>query len=318
MKTLFLHIGRHKTGTTNLQFFLDKRDAELRALGICYPRAGRADPRFVAPRDAMAHHDMALLAKAPNIERLDAMRAALIAETEPYEAVILSSEAFQNIADTRMLAMLLEGFDVSVVCYLREHLSYCASAYAQEVQTSPLAADFRTYANWFGAVLGLERFIARWNGFGSEAIWRLYDRERLTDGDVVADFLKLVGASIPAEPGDELNLSISGNLLAFKQAVNTYGLHQKHHAHALGFLASQNADFRGPFYIPAIDEMELRRGNSCNAVLEQMFGSIPLKSFREGPIVFGPSYQDDFERILRTPAFEEMGLEPAFRGFLRC
>src|SRR5690606_19912977 len=100
MKRLILHIGRHKTGTTRLQFFLDKHAEELRRLGACYPLTGREAP---TERERTAHHQLALLLFNRDSAGLEALQPKFRAETAPFDLVVLSSEAFQNIDDTRPL-----------------------------------------------------------------------------------------------------------------------------------------------------------------------------------------------------------------------
>lgn len=54
-KTLYVHIGLHKTGSTSLQNFLQLNEATLLAGGLYIPRSGRHQRELTAPTIIHSH-----------------------------------------------------------------------------------------------------------------------------------------------------------------------------------------------------------------------------------------------------------------------
>jgi hypothetical protein len=219
-----LHIGRHKTGTSALQHFLAQNAEAFAAKGLVYPRAMRAH---------IAHHDLAylcndrLLHHLPLKEqrRLHGELAQLQLETAAAPGWLLSSEAFQNIAPARVARTLgsMLGDRPSILVYLREPFAYLCSAYAQAIQNSKLTQSLAEYAHTrFRA--DYFSFLEAWESAFSQAqlVVRLFDPQRLPDGDIRRDFLEALG--LPAggfvfEP-ERRNPSIGGAVLDFKRRLN--------------------------------------------------------------------------------------------------
>jgi hypothetical protein len=217
---IYLHIGRHKNGTSAIQHFLSRNRVRLRRLGWEYPRAlsGQA-----------AHHDF--------VAGLGAQRAGGKPETRPgllkreVERMgawlqqpgrkIVSSEAFQNL-DPEALRGVFPADRTRVVVYLREPLDYLISSYAQKIQANAVRTPFAGYAAAFAPEYA--KFLGRWAAvFGDEALdVRVYDRGLLKDGDILHDFTDALG--LPAEelkfPAGGFNPSIGPELIEFKGAVN--------------------------------------------------------------------------------------------------
>jgi hypothetical protein len=217
---IYLHIGRHKTGTSAIQHFLSRNRVRLRKLGWEYPRAlsGQA-----------AHHDYAYgLEAAHGRARPEARPGLLRREVErmgPWlqqpGRKIVSSEAFQNL-DPEWLRGVFPAGRTRVVVYLREPLDYLISSYAQTIQANAVRTPFVNYAAGFRPEYA--RFLGRWaEVFGEAALdVRIYDRGRLAGGDILHDFVDALGL-----PVDELrfppggyNPSIGPELIEAKGVVN--------------------------------------------------------------------------------------------------
>jgi hypothetical protein len=203
-KTLYLHIGRPKTGTTSIQKFLNESRSKLESLGILYPLAGLLDD---------AHHllPVSLLGKIPpaiqHLPRLDhnVLFQSLLHEIEASGSckVIISSEFFSLLTfktedeNRRRLAEYLSGFNTKIVIYFRHQPDFLLSSYMQEVKNLRLERrkEFSEFKDMF-----LKRKIddywwsvSNWaDCFGLENILvRPFEREQLINGDVVADFLNV-------------------------------------------------------------------------------------------------------------------------------
>lgn len=136
-KTLFLHVGTHKTGTTSIQFFLETHARELAQQGIYVPKAGR-------PEGCSGHHKfMWQLLKDPRIAPDDDAIAALIAELQTVDmpVVIISAEGLQFMSARpeimkifcRQLRAL--GYRIEIILFLRERESYIQSLHKQHCKT---------------------------------------------------------------------------------------------------------------------------------------------------------------------------------------
>ncbi len=143
-RTVLLHVGAHKTGSTTIQFLLRQMTDELARRGIAYDREAyalgaelsRGSPLSAADR---LGHAVAIGA------RLDAGRAPV---------AILSSEsffgdAFSGYANLSAvvddLAHLLSGRHVTVIALVRRQDTYLASLYGQHVKEggTQSMAEFR-------------------------------------------------------------------------------------------------------------------------------------------------------------------------------
>lgn len=208
MKTLYLHIGHYKTGTSALQEYLSNNAQQLRKQGYLYPAAAR-------PKRNKTNHGHLSLTVArdhgfvppawygEDISADDAY-AAFRNEVDraPEDRIIVSSEEFVQLAllpePKKALDDLkgrLSGFDVQVVLYVREPLSLLKSWYNQ-VNKGPVGT--RNFPTFF---MNLKpQFLAQ------EAIWRRFAQAfgeenvtvltyKKTGADHVREFLGALGCA---------------------------------------------------------------------------------------------------------------------------
>jgi hypothetical protein len=237
-----LHIGRHKTGTSALQLFLSKNRGVLKGSGVIYPDFGH-------PR---THHNLAFMIRDGGIERA----TELISEvTTGCDTVIISSEVFSKFNDPTMVAGVMRPGETRVVLYVRDYVSLLASWYQQNIQSSKRALSFEDYVT----VQNVSHLpiIQMWEKvYGKENLEiRVYDRERLIEGDIRHDFLTL--PELQALSRDALmfegegasNKSIAGNLLFIKRLLNEFAPVYKSDMRKLALdvaqLAKINANFIG-------------------------------------------------------------------------
>ena len=108
-RTVVLHVGPHKTGTTALQRFWQENREHLARDGILYPGPGDAHHRLA--------HD--LLGWPP--KKFDREKLLKTCATWPGDMIILSSEDFSffDVDQFRRLCELLGGNDIRVAYFLR-------------------------------------------------------------------------------------------------------------------------------------------------------------------------------------------------------
>jgi len=193
-KSLFLHIGSHKTATTFIQSSLARNGPLLKDLGILYPKAGRIH---------QAHFKLcwALRDPANSSAALEDIEdwAALFEEIDaaPQQVVVLSSEEFGLAIDPRRLERLADRYDVSVIHYLRSPDSYLESFYNQVVKDFG-TRESRTIESYITEeplfFLETMNLLSPWEKmFGKDAVrLRLFGRKHLPNG-ILHDFLETLG-----------------------------------------------------------------------------------------------------------------------------
>jgi hypothetical protein len=311
-KELILHIGRSKSGTSTLQHYLTRNREQLAAQGVCYPKTGC--------EGRVAQHGIALACRhlLPCRRSLRELRAAFQAEVQPFDRIIVSSEAFQTILWTHNLNFFFGApsakrwwtvpqtqrqYHIRAICYVREFLEFACSSYAQNVQSSNESRDFTSYCSWrFRRPLSW--FVRFWQRFSEDAVFVYYDRQRLFHQDIVDDFFLHQIALTPPSPStsNDVNPSISGNLLAFKLLLNRHGHHYSKLYGTFAELAGDDVRFRGRFFVSDTQAQVLRsRFSHHNAQLVQLVGDIQEKSFESGNRFDPIMWKEDVERFLAHP-----------------
>jgi len=136
-KTVCLHVGFDKTGTSALQRFFSDNAGPLQKCGIFYPGTGRSG--------LFQHHwlfapvcDDAEKVGFPPQRSWDELRQALMEEVSAREepVVLLSSEMLSQGVRLNELAALRDCFaETRIIVYLRRQDQYVMSAYEQSIKT---------------------------------------------------------------------------------------------------------------------------------------------------------------------------------------
>jgi hypothetical protein len=297
---LILHVGRHKSGTSSLQHFLCQHALALAKEGAVYPVAGRQNS---AQKPAVAHHLIYELVakKAANPRLFTEVQSQFFDEIAGHDTIVVSSEGFQNLKEVDLLHAFFKefvDFEVTVVMYLREYLSYLVSLYCQKIQTQSVFATFDDVSDACRRSLSLGHFFELWRQVG-QVVYRPFDRSLLQGGDVIVDFLASIDMDIPVDWTEDSNPSIGGNLLFFKLGANRLAKpflsYQEQRA-----LASEYAAFRQPFFISPERANAIRRSSDYNDRVASVCGRLPEKSFDGYPSI--PQVDmiaEDFGRLRR-------------------
>lgn len=185
---------------------------------------------------------------------------------DPDKKFIFSSELFFRTVEPQDVARFFPPDETKIVLYLRDHLSYMMSWYAQAVQERVLTASFADYVQLFSQ--SFSGYLQKWeNVYGAEnVITRAFERDSLEGADSRVDFLSTVeGVSTDDIQLSEerSNLSISGNLLFFKKVLNLYMTDSEATTppitDEIGAFASLSDTFNGKFFVPAEDVGLVRR-----------------------------------------------------------
>ena len=228
-KTIYLHIGRHKTGTSSIQNFIASYPESLSSQSLYYPETGR---------HGIAHHEIAAILSFKKTKNDTLKRAAIESnvistlkaeiDSQPTD-VLISSEGLQN-SDPALVAEVFSEYQIKILVYIRNQIDYLASAYAQKVWATNYAESMETYyKDIFNP--DYEFFLSRWENISQGGISiAKFTRENLYQSDIVADFfIRMLGIDdteltkkILAREIIDSNPSLTSELLAYKCAYNSY------------------------------------------------------------------------------------------------
>lgn len=221
MRDLILHIGRHKTGTTAIQFFLADNRKALQDQGYFVPNSGRvhaAHHQFakqLSPQQLAALDDEHDLTQLPSIRALERELKAVPRHLK----TVVSSEVFQNCRP-QAVQSAFRHYSVSVVVYLRNQLEYLASSYAQRVHASNYTGSIEDfYADVHRQSYHYASFLKGWNDqFPGKLVVRRYKGT-----SVVSDFTAHalgVGEKLFKVRSSRSNPSLNSLVTQFKCELN--------------------------------------------------------------------------------------------------
>jgi hypothetical protein len=221
-KTLILHIGHNKTGSSAIQAFLAMNCLLLKSKGFYYPNP----PGFGQPYQTSSGNGRILY---------DVRNKRLLKSKEDFkeffkedENVIISSEFFtkflsieKNIID---LLDLTKGINIKIIVYLRRQSEFVSSAYNQYVKNHDNidSIEKMTILNVSEIVLNLLNYIDK-----SSIIVRPYEKGQFYGGNIYQDFLSCIGLEMTEEyilPDKIVNPSLSYEALEYRKLANKTGL----------------------------------------------------------------------------------------------
>ena len=188
---LILHIGHPKTGTTTLQKTLQASRPALIDAGILHPDTGNnPNHKILIPHLTSGVSTIRQLEPNPaKLAKNSAKRWSSVTHevsTLKPNTIILSSESFSSVTGSDALRLLSSHLkplasEITIAAYLREPASLAVSRAQQNIKRHP---DFTLRPkDYYRSVL--EPYKAC--GLGSMKV-RIFDRSKLKDGDIVADF----------------------------------------------------------------------------------------------------------------------------------
>jgi hypothetical protein len=241
-KTIFLHIGPPKTGTSAIQQFLSANRKILKESGYLYPGRG------------LAHHDMAR--EFPSLTVTDIRNPALATkkyfaeiDASGLDKIILSSEKFNGLMLQRenlkeeiasLREFLIPRFQVYIIFYVRRQDERIESMYNETVRGSRKRTDesFSEFikkttqrgpddlkTDTMSSSLECYSHLLEWsNAFGKENILvRCNEEEQLPKG-IYHDFLETIGLTLDSRywiPENRVHESLSWDLTEVMRICNT-------------------------------------------------------------------------------------------------
>jgi hypothetical protein len=232
LKTLVIHIGSHKTGTTTLQKWLFDNPNFLAEHGVSYVTAPHKRNMHTAVGFVQAGK---IVPQGWHVTRPNILVQQLI--DAPEQTVIASSENFSFFFEKRAVSGLHElvknHFEqIQIVVYLRRQDSHAVSHY-QEGAKPNRGAEEQLFGHSLSALpaanknldlyLDYERRIGSWlDVFGPENVTvRIFEPAKLVGGDVVTDFLDAVGVQASNLPSvEKKNVSMGFSAVTVGHMMN--------------------------------------------------------------------------------------------------
>lgn len=194
-KTIYIHIGTHKTGTSSIQKTMSNNDELLLANDYLYPRQSRVFQT--------GHHNLVYEYYSPSqfVSERGSM-AEMLDEFEQSSAsnLLLSSENFywfeQDHIDA-FISHLPKDAEKRVVIYLRRQDEFLQSAIVQSFKTllwkEPID-EWPTKYEQHGLRGDYAAILQLWaNAVGANNVMvRPFERSQMAKGDLLYDFLKTV------------------------------------------------------------------------------------------------------------------------------
>lgn len=190
VKSLVIHIGDPKTGTTSLQSTLHERKYAMKGPSIFY------GPRFNGNRMAgmiystQNHREQKIF----NMLR----RYAQHYNNSDSDIGVFSAESLAWVDPSRAKKIFLDLFDIEeskirIVCYLKPHCDFFLSRFSQHVKNGLYSGTMDKYCRFVFSKMNYSERMHRWqDSFPGQVEVYPYSRRVLLNSDISFDFFKRV------------------------------------------------------------------------------------------------------------------------------
>ncbi|MBO5245793.1 MAG: hypothetical protein J6B28_00855 [Eubacterium sp.] len=229
MKTLYLHIGTPKTGTSAIQHFLLKNNAVLAEHGYRFPKLPCAytyarDNRngyFITQKQGYAKGLKQILTCFEDSDHV------ILTEENLWRYFHTSPTAAQKLKDHADA----NGYQIRVIVYLRRQDEYMESLWKENIKHAKHFSSL-TYEQRLSEILENESFLLTYASrldalaevFGQEQlIIRRYEKDTWKNGLIIDDFLDCIGLEHTEDFRDlekPKNLSLSANTAQIMRIIN--------------------------------------------------------------------------------------------------
>ncbi len=280
-KTLFVHLGTEKTGTTSVQTALTRHEATVRAAGVSYIKAFRR---------GICHNGLTRMMREEGRDSFIRGKIAREVEATHQSKLLISSETAYGTYPTRKMMSVLGGMkdiDIKALFYFRRQDLFLESLAKQRGKTGNLAGGYlpfiyarRDKADYAGFLRAMR---TRFNDIAWSA--HLYDRAHLHRQDAVSDLfhrIGLDGVEVATQTRMVANRTPS---LPFIAALSECGFSDPSERRALlhSALAHSPATFfKTADVLTAEQRAELMDGyRACNAAMSDEVGVDLVKLFHD-------------------------------------
>lgn len=213
-KTLYLHIGFHKTGTTSIQNFFWNNRTALSEEGLLYPTLGNSGPTHALFALSLPGHRDEIVASLSSVEssghdssynkyagppadELYAELGCVIRQTD-CSRILISSECFMEWIQPSDVRRHLDAYcdcDIKIIVYLRRQDLWIQSVFNQVVKDSYLryAGELESMPQY--AFLDYYAILQEWaSQFGKDnVIVRAHNLSAQRPNGTISDILNVLG-----------------------------------------------------------------------------------------------------------------------------
>ncbi|MCR5282378.1 MAG: hypothetical protein K6E18_03340 [Lachnospiraceae bacterium] len=247
MKTIYLHIGQPKTGTSSIQLFCAKNRDFLKQNGVSYdymPYEYRGTRRERNARFLTCdlRDEKGNVIPRGREERIPEALELVKKQLEESDSVFLTDERLWNhffdfgYETLQMVKKFADAnaFRLCILVYLRPQDQWLMSLYHQRIQMGYREQSFEAMleskdpkwqADYWRALEDLSGIVGQEN-----MIVRLYDRSLFPGGRIEEDFLEAIGLGNKEGyeiPERETNPSLSGSYAEIMRVLNNYATQQE-------------------------------------------------------------------------------------------
>lgn len=252
MKTIYLHIGRGKTGTTSIQSMMGQCIEHLKSLGVHYIQTdgGSAGHGHQAFAKSLITAMPAYMTPVPDAEMVQE-RTLQEMNASRFGTLVLSSENFP-LADPAHIKAFLDQLQyprtVKVILFARSQDELLESEYNQMVKLKNVSSSVMTYFETEFEGADFLREADRWaNVFGEEnLICEVFDGSK---NNVVQQFLSCLGLPenafngvVASKTANDDNRSLGLKALTALRLLNEINLNNREHIYAQITRSFQNID----------------------------------------------------------------------------
>ena len=264
MKTLYLHIGTPKTGTSALQYFCAGNRKILEEKGIYYPDLGFRFPdigkhrnahflsykEYINKKEKLRDHEAEKKIREEGIQKLEEA-------FQTHDTILISDEHIWNEAEmtTEILPALYQhfmeqGVQIKIIVYLRRQDQVIQSFWAQKIKESSTITfesymetekyrrfrlDYATRIQEFEDIVGKDHLIVR-----------CYEKQQYQGEQktIMSDFLDILGLELTEEYKNSekvYNVSLEGIYLEVKRLFNSLPQFKKQKNYMVDLLKEQQA-----------------------------------------------------------------------------
>jgi len=216
MKTLYIHIGTPKTGTTSIQNFCGLNREKLKEQGVLYPIMNYHYERKSVNRNGYFLHGVIKENGTRNKEKekqvFDSELQYIVDCFKENDTILLSDESIWWATSTRRKGLWKDlkkhseqhNYQIKVIVYLRRQDQFMMSRYNQRLKTDFVASTqnfdeyfadmngrFKCVMDYRDRIDNIAKSISKEN-----VIVKRFDRNYFYNGDLNQDFLHILGVKV--------------------------------------------------------------------------------------------------------------------------
>ncbi|WP_417260006.1 hypothetical protein [Celeribacter sp.] len=289
-KTLFVHLGTEKTGTTSVQSVLTRHEATVRAAGVSYIKAFRR---------GVCHNSLTRMMRDDHND--DLIREKISREmryTQQKNLLISTETAFGKYSTKKMINVFqgIESLEIKPFFYFRRQDLFLESLAKQRGKTGNLAGDYLPFILARREKADYADFLRSMRRQFQDINWaaHLYDRAHLRQQDAVSDLFHQIGLDRLAVAKDTKMTANRTPSLPFIAALSECAFSDPSERRALLRCAmdqSPAAFFKSGDVLTAEQREELMDGyRDCNAYMSEEVGVDLTKLFHDDVSWAGASH----------------------------